>query len=161
MPVCPMAGPAHRRDARAMLSSLWLKSGFDWHIVWFPSAVREQAPSVDTSVDAAGTSACATTLLLTRGSLLRPRHRLYLHTFPDEVAWVHDELLTLFEAREHFQAIAEIPAQLDSREMHRAARSHHSYLGSIAAHHQGIPWNHQRRIFARHREIHFRILTGH
>src|ERR1035437_8064507 len=76
-----------------------------------------------------------------RGLRLRGRYRLHFGAFPYGVAGVDHHLLPLFETRENFQAVAEVAAQLDAREMHAAIGRHHGHLRTVAAHHQGVARN--------------------
>ena len=86
--------------------------------------------------------------------------RFHFDAFADGVAGVDGHLLSFFETREHFQAVAEIAAQLDAREVDLAVGIHYGHLRSVAAHHQGVAGNEQRRIAARHRKIHLGVHAG-
>src|ERR1039458_10463024 len=62
----------------------------------------------------------------------RGRNRLHFGAFPDGVAGVDHHLLPLFETGEHFQAVAEVAAQLDQLKMHAAVGLDHRYLWTVA-----------------------------
>ena len=65
------------------------------------------------------------------------------------------------ETGEHFEAVAEVAAQLNAREVNRAIGLHHGHLRSVAAHDQRVAGDEQRRVLAGHGEIHLGEHAGH